>query len=85
MAGLWPDVGNQNALRPPETRPAGGNFPAHVLWNVLPAQSPDDPMRLALGVVFMGECFDFIVRHEFAHLALGRRLCGLSPPARRSK
>jgi len=80
MAGLWPDVSNQNAPRPPETRPAGGNFPAHVLWNVLHAQSPDDPMRLALGVVFMGECFDFIVRHEFAHLALGH----LNPDDRRA-
>jgi hypothetical protein len=31
----------------------------------------NDPARLAFATVFMGECFDFIVRHELAHLVLG--------------
>jgi hypothetical protein len=32
---------------------------------------PDDPVRMALATVFAAECFDFIVRHELAHLVLG--------------
>ena len=31
----------------------------------------DDAARRALAVVFMSECFDLVVRHEFAHLVLG--------------
>jgi hypothetical protein len=31
----------------------------------------DEAVRQGLAVVFMGECFDFVVRHEFAHLVLG--------------
>ncbi len=69
--GLWPRVGNQACLHPSKRVSVAETFPAHTLWNVLPARSPDDPLRLALAVVFMSECFDVIVRHEFAHLALG--------------
>jgi hypothetical protein len=32
---------------------------------------PDNPVRMAFAIVFASECFDFIVRHELAHLALG--------------
>jgi hypothetical protein len=32
---------------------------------------PNDPVRMAFAIVFASECFDFIVRHELAHLALG--------------
>lgn len=35
-----------------------------VLW-------PDAGDRRALAVVFANECFDFVVRHELAHLVLG--------------
>lgn len=31
----------------------------------------DRVARNALAVIFMGECFDFVVRHEVAHLVLG--------------
>jgi hypothetical protein len=31
----------------------------------------DGATRNALAVMFMGECFDFVVRHELAHLVLG--------------
>jgi hypothetical protein len=69
-AGLWPDVGKQETCHPSEQGCAADAFPAHVLWNVLPLRAPDDPLRKALAVVFMSECFDLIVRHEFAHLVL---------------
>jgi hypothetical protein len=69
-AGLWPDVGKQEGCRAVERNPAADAFPAHVLWNVLPQGAPDDTLRNALATVFMGECFDLIVRHEFAHLVL---------------
>jgi hypothetical protein len=69
-AGLWPDVGKQRTCRDSEESGAADAFPAHTLWNVLPQRAPDDPLRTALATVFMGECFDLIVRHEFAHLVL---------------
>jgi hypothetical protein len=70
-AGLWPGVGKQATCRPSEQSSAANAFPAHVLWNVLPQRAPDDPLRKALATVFMSECFDLIVRHEFAHVVLG--------------
>jgi hypothetical protein len=68
--GLWPDVGRP-AIRPPDDRSCAADVPAHLLWNVLPQRAPGDPIRMALATVFMSECFDLIVRHEFAHLMLG--------------
>jgi hypothetical protein len=43
------------------------------LWTHVGAGSnaPDDHTRHALSVVFASECFDFIVRHELAHLVHG--------------
>lgn len=70
-AGLWPRIGNQTTLHPFEYRPEAENLRAHTLWRELPSRSPDDPIRQALGVLFMAECFALIVRHEFAHLVLG--------------
>jgi hypothetical protein len=69
--GLWPSVGKQAVHHPSESSCNGDNFPAHMLWNVLPQHVPDDPLRMALAIVFMAECFDLIVRHELAHLVLG--------------
>jgi hypothetical protein len=69
--GLWPDVGKQAIYHANEPSYAADAFPAHMLWKVLPRCAPDDPLRMALATVFMGECFDVIVRHEFAHLVLG--------------
>jgi hypothetical protein len=70
-AGLWPAFGKQAADPSREQWPATEDLPAHMLWNVLPERAPEDPLRTALAVVFMSECFDLIVRHEFAHLVLG--------------
>ena len=70
-AGLWPAFGKQPTDPSRDEWPATENLPAHTLWNVLPQRAPDDPLRAALAVVFMSECFDLIVRHEFAHLVLG--------------
>ncbi|MFZ0423713.1 MAG: hypothetical protein WAL80_12630 [Xanthobacteraceae bacterium] len=69
-AGLWPEVGNQTSCRPSQEGRATDAFPAHMLWNVLPHRAPADPLREAFAVVLMSECFDLIVRHEFAHLVL---------------
>jgi hypothetical protein len=55
--GLWTNVGQA-----PDARGAA---------NAVQTCFPDDPARMALAVVFAGECFDFIVRHELAHLVLG--------------
>jgi hypothetical protein len=43
------------------------------LWTHIGAtnNAGDDRARLAFSVVFANECFDFIVRHELAHLVLG--------------
>ena len=70
-AGLWPAFGKQATDPSRDQWPATENLPAHILWNVLPKRAPEDPLRTALAVVFMTECFDLIVRHEFAHLVLG--------------
>ncbi len=70
-AGLWPAFGKQAADPSRDEWPATENLPAHILWTVLPKRAPEDPLRTALAVVFMSECFDLIVRHEFAHLVLG--------------
>ena len=70
-AGLWPAFGQQAANSSREQWPATESFPAHILWNVLPTRSPEDPLRGTLAAVFIFECFDLIVRHEFAHLVLG--------------
>jgi hypothetical protein len=55
--GLWTNIG-----RAPES---GG------VAKALETGFPDDSARMALAIVFAGECFDFIVRHELAHLVLG--------------
>ena len=69
-AGLWPDIGGRiTCHRSGQSRAA--DVPAHLLWNVLPPRAPDDLLRMAFATVFMSECFDVIVRHEFAHLILG--------------
>jgi len=70
-AGLWPDFGEQESLSSSEDYTAPEGFRAHMLWNVLPVRTPTDLLRTALATVFMSECFDQIVRHEFAHLVLG--------------
>ena len=70
-AGLWPNIGEQDSLSESEPFSVPDGFRAHMLWNVLPARAPSDALRTALATVFMSECFDFIVRHELAHLVLG--------------
>jgi hypothetical protein len=70
-AGLWPAFGRQAADPSREQWPVTENLPAHILWNVLPNCAPEDPLRNTLAAVFICECFDLIVRHEFAHLILG--------------
>ena len=70
-AGLWPNIGEQDPLSESEPFSVPDGFRAHMLWNVLPARAPSDALRTALATVFMSECFDFIVRHELAHLVLG--------------
>jgi hypothetical protein len=70
-AGLWPGFGEQDSLSKSEPFTVPDGFRAHMLWNVLPARAPSDMLRIALATVFMSECFDFIVRHELAHLVLG--------------
>jgi hypothetical protein len=70
-AGLWPGFGEQDSLSKSEPFNVPAGFRAHMLWNVLPARAPSDALRTALATVFMSECFDFIVRHELAHLVLG--------------
>jgi len=42
-----------------------------ALWTNVAKSEPNDRIRLAFAVVFMNECFDIIVRHEFAHLIFG--------------
>jgi hypothetical protein len=54
--GLWADIG----------RVASASEAAAVQSGF-----PDDPVRLAFATVIASECFDFLVRHELAHLALG--------------
>jgi hypothetical protein len=49
----------------------GKTASASATATTLQSGFPDDPVRMAFAVVFAGECFDFIVRHELAHLVLG--------------
>lgn len=70
-SGLWPSFGEQASLSQSEAFSVPEGFRAHMLWNVLPVRAPSDALRTALATVFMSECFDFIVRHELAHLVLG--------------
>jgi hypothetical protein len=63
--GLWTKIGNtQSAISEHAAIEIAG---AHTPRSGL----PDDPVRSAFAIVFATECFDFIVRHELAHLVLG--------------
>ncbi|MGO8868625.1 MAG: hypothetical protein ACLQME_19225 [Alphaproteobacteria bacterium] len=70
--GLWDDIGDSKPIR---VRGRGRtdmpSVPAHRAWTKLPPRAPDNPVRDAFAIVFASECFDFIVRHELAHLVLG--------------
>jgi len=68
--GLWVDVGMAVADVPNQERSAMLNIVAHSAWRALPQRISDDRTRMALGVTFMAECFDFIVFHEMAHIVL---------------
>jgi len=70
-ADLWPSFGEQGSLAKSKAFSVPEGFRAHMLWNVIPERAPSDALRTAFATVFMSECFDFIVRHELAHLVLG--------------
>ena len=67
--GLWTKIGKTKSAF--SERVAAETACAHGEATSPPFDLPDDPLRLAFATVFAAECFDFIVRHELAHLVLG--------------
>jgi len=68
IPGLWPEIGTPDVVAVEQDGTSlEDNDTRASSWLRL----PKDSLRQAVAVVFMRECFDFIVRHEYAHLALG--------------
>jgi len=66
---LWTKIGNTSGT---SAEHSAAELPqAHAAATAPSPNLPDDPVRLAFAIVFAAECFDFIVRHELAHLVLG--------------
>jgi hypothetical protein len=65
---LWPEIRNPTAVTVDQ---GGGHQQENDAVTTSWLRVPRDPLRQAVVAVFMRECFDFIVRHEYAHLVLG--------------